>query len=271
MTYFHPNCLSNCRFLGLMPVVLFALFLMGISTTSLYAQQNAMPNRSEAAGNATDHQALPASFPKYTDTGNTEKDTRQYETAKQAWIAANKQAYEELNEQSAKNAIDYDVPTPMPAMRDNSTGVAAEAMPSKGPETTYEEREKARLAYQQAKAQNAAAQQGIADAENTTQDQEVLGMLAVNKDLKMTPYLESIFQRMKDNEFPGNMMTFVDSEQQKQARTTWIMQNEDLYQLFVWASQSTDGKIHLSDKEYEQLSEVLKEEIRLYPNEYIIE
>lgn len=232
---------------------------MNSEVTPLYAQQN-------TATTPTNEGTLPASFPKYIDTGNPDQDARRYDAAKQVWIAANKDAYQTINDQAAQNAIDYSVPTPMPAQRESGDNIGN--IPNKGHEITYEEREKARLAYEKAKAE---AEQQQALPQETKQDQEVLTMFNLNKKLQMTPYLESIFRRMKESEFPGNMMQFDSKDEQKQARTEWIMQNEDLYQLFVWATQSTDGKIHLSDKEFQQLSPGLKKEIEHYAGNFVIE
>lgn len=58
--------------------------------------------------------ALPNDYPKYVDTGNAQQDQQRYDTAKQAWIAANPNAYAKLNARN-KQLIDKQEFEQMPA------------------------------------------------------------------------------------------------------------------------------------------------------------
>ena len=86
----------------------------------------------------------------------------------------------------------------------------------------------------------------------------------------ITPYMESIFLRIKEAEFPGDMMQLSNNQSQQSARNKWIGENADLYQLFIWAMQTIDGKIRITQKEAQQLSPALMQEIKSNINEYII-
>lgn len=211
--------------------------------------------------------SMPATYPQYTQTGNPQQDDRNYAQAKEAWIKANPAEYAKVVQYAAQNAISYEVPTPKPAPKGDLV-IGEKPIAAKQGEVSYEQREKDRRNYWEVKI--ATMQASMATQIVSNDAQEPMSMYALNPSIKITPYLESIFQRMKEGEFPGNMMQFDSDEQQKQARTTWIMQNADLYQLFVWATKSPDGKIYINKKEYEQASPSLKKEIDAATNNFVI-
>lgn len=181
--------------------------------------------------------------------------------AKTQWIAAHPTEYKALNSQPA---TDYTITTPQPAEIDGADFNTKQQI-----EAEWQAREAKHQTWLQQQAAKQEAER-LAVQETSAAALTVDAPMFALKSPTRTPYMEHIFLRLKEAEFPGDMMQLSSSETQMQARTRWIEKHEDLYQLFVWATQTPDGKIYLTQKEVEQLSDSLKKEIKTSPTNFII-
>jgi len=57
-------------------------------------------------------QNIPSDFPKHQDTGNRKADNATYDQAKKAWVEANPETYQKMNEQAKANSKIKKQPTP---------------------------------------------------------------------------------------------------------------------------------------------------------------
>lgn len=207
----------------------------------------------------TQNQILPADYPKYVG------DDAAYAKAKADWIATHADEYKVLQQ----STINPNIPIPTMAVQSEGTGNTSTR--------TYDRKQEEALQKQHEELQQAwfAQQQIILAQERAALEQDENKLVTEEPMFKIksptiTPYMESIFLRIKEAEFPGDMMQLSNNQSQQSARNKWIGENADLYQLFIWAMQTIDGKIRITQKEAQQLSPALMQEIKSNINEYII-
>lgn len=206
-----------------------------------------------------------ADFPVFLNTGDPAKDADSYTKAKNQWINEHPDEYKKLNE-SNTNSIMVPIPEIAEQVVQEFDSIATNKIYDRTKEVELRNKkeaerfEKLSTMYQ---LQMDSEQLRIRDS---SQPESMFQL----KSPTVTNYMESVLIRIKEAEFPGNLMSFNSDSEQQEARKNWIQTNSDLYQLFVWVISTPDGKIKITKKEYNQLSPQLKSEVDNNISEYLL-